>query len=253
MGRETVSGSIRATAARAALARKHAVEPDRVRRFEARMARLADVRRRVNSEKRWCILRTSSLSTVALLDDLESAGFDVWTPTQVIEAKMGRARDTVERCTAMLPSFVFAAESDAADLLRLSLNPAKSSVDFTVFLHRDRVPFIKDSALAPMRQMEEDAVIARHELRASRALQTIRRLLVEEAKTERERLAKMRNSACPVPVGAAVTLSSGAWAGKSGVVVKSVRGVTTINMGGAFDVKIDTFLLASDLLERASA
>jgi hypothetical protein len=231
--------------ARAVLSKRHAIEPQRVIRFEARMARLADVRRREQPPKRWCILRTSSRTTVALLDDLEKAGFDVWTPTQVIEKRFGRARETVERCTAIMPSFLFASEDDAANLLRLSSDPMKRCVDFSVFHHRDQVPLIADRDLAALRGMEDLATAGRDQAKE-------RRRRHAELSTEKQRLAVLRNGAKPIPAGQSVRMPEGAWGGMLGIAVKSERGVTTVNLGGLMDVKIDTFLLVSDILERKS-
>jgi hypothetical protein len=65
-------------------------------------------------------------------------------------------------------------------------------------------------------------------------------------------LALLRNSAAPIPAGKQVRMPEGAWAGLAGIVVKSDRGVTTVDLGGILTVKIDTFLLASDILEGRS-
>lgn len=234
----------RATIARQRLARRHAVEPERVKRFELRMARLADVRRREQSGKRWCILRTASRSTVALLDDLEGAGFDVWTPTEVIKARAGRARESIERCIPMMPSFIFAAENDAANLLRLSADPTRRNVDFTVFHYRERVPLIADRDLGTLRDMEEVA-------RARREQQLEQDRRQAAAASEKARRAALRNGARPIPVGSEVQMPSGAFSGMAGIVIESSRGVTTVSLGGLHPVKIDTFLLAADILEAA--
>jgi hypothetical protein len=242
--------SIRSVTNRRTL-KRHAIEPDRVMRFEARMARLADVRRREQSAKRWCILRTSSRGTVALLDDLARAGFDVWTPTQVIEKRVGRNGVRVERCMAMMPSFLFAAEDDAANLLRLSLDPMKRCTDFSVFHYRERVPLIADRDLLAVRDMEISALTARDEMKTAREQALERKRLADEARNERERRALLRKYVPSLPIGQAVLMPEGAWSGTSGIVVKSERGITTVNMGGVFDIKIDTFLLSTGILEPA--
>lgn len=208
------------------------------------MARLAKIRRRETSTPpKWCILRTSARSTVALLDELEQAGFTVWTPVEVVVRRMGKHRIPGERCSPMLPSFVFAAEADAANLLRLSVSPERTCPPFTVFLHRDKIPFIADDSLKALRDSESGIA----ELRARR-LESQRR--AAEQAEQRKGRAAMRRHAEPMPLGAEVQVPGSAFVGAAGIVIESSSSSTVVRLG-LIELKVDTFLLRSDILDNA--
>jgi len=215
----------RITEARASLAVRYEADPDSISRFNARMARLSAARRnqRTNA-KRWCILRTSSRSTISLAESLEQAGFETWTPIAVAEKRISRARDRVEILSPLMPSFVFASADGVSDLFRLSADPLKRHVDFSVFHFGDRVPVISDRELETLRDIEGN----RH-----------------SARILRERRQKHR--AEPIAVGQVVRISEGPFGGLEGIVEES-NGRDTVMCFGGMKVKVDTFILRSDVI-----
>ena len=209
------------------LAAKHAANPERVKRFEARMAALGNVRRREHepaNPKRWCILRTSPISTISLTDALEEAGYEVWTPTEIVEKRVGRSRDRVDRLAAIMPGFIFAASGNAADLLRLSGNPSKQVADYSVFLQRDRIPLIADTSMDTLRDAEADAAVRR----------------IKQKQRD-------KTKAQPFVCGDEIKMSAGAFGGLPGFVEES-DGRFTLVCFGKLRVKIDTFILRSDII-----
>ena len=216
----------RVSKAMRALSARHAIEPQRIQRFEARMSRLTDVRKRGANAERWCILRTSARNTVQLVDELESDGFDVWTPIEIEEKRVGKSRDRLERCQALMPSFVFGAERDVSNLLRLSANPLKRCSEFSVYHARDRVPLIADRNLGPLRDREASGMLQR----------------------DRVKREVLRRKAQSLPIGHMVNMPDGAFGGLSGVVMRSRGPKTTVSLNGQMEIEVDTFLLLSDAI-----
>lgn len=192
------------------------------------MSNLAAVRKRAHEEAagtRWCILRTSPGATISLADTLAGEGFDVWTPIEVITKRaVTRGRPRVDTLSPIMPSFVFAAEAEAADLLRLSANSRRQHADFSVFHYRDRIPLIRDEDLDKLREAEEDA--------AARRVKQLRR---------------DRRKAEPFAEGEEIKISGGAFGGLPGRIEESDERFTLVCFGNLC-IKMDTFLLRTDIL-----
>ncbi len=191
------------------------------------MAALSAVRRRGEDQAgptRWCILRTSPSSTITLTDSLTDAGFEVWTPMEIGTKRARHSRDRIDRLAAIMPSFIFASAENAADLLRLSGNPVKQHADFSVFHHRDRVPLVSDRALDTLRDAEEQA--------AAKRVKQMRR---DCRKAE------------PFGLGDEIKIGHGAFGGLPGIIEES-DGRFTLVCFGTMRVKMDTFILRSDVI-----
>lgn len=228
----------RINAARKALAAAHERNPESIARFNARMARLSAGRRhQESSSKRWCILRTSARSTIALTEALERDGYDVWTPMHVIERRIRTRRAKVESIHPIMASFVFADAAIVGDLFRLAADPTTNHPSFSVFHFGDRIPIISDISLAKLREVEEEAV-TRQEDRA-------RRRRIEQDRDAR-RLA--RKNVEPLPVGQAVRIAEGPFGGMTGIIERS-NGRKTILVFDGRQVEVETFLLRSDVID----
>lgn len=102
----------------------------------------------------WCILRCSGPNTLPLLTSLTKAGFEVWTPVELITRRVPKANVKRRLENAMLPSYLFAAADRLIDLIQLANTPGKDHRDFRVFKQLDRFPLIADATLAPLRLEE---------------------------------------------------------------------------------------------------
>ena len=170
---------------------------------------------------RWCILRTAGARTLPLADSLAEAGFEVWTPRQVIKRRLRRNGEPAQISVAMLPTFVFARAihlPDLARVLALAINPHPA---FSIFRYAGRIPLIADSAADGLRREEERAALA-------------------ERKKERVNFAR----------GAPVRVEDGAWQGLSGVVVSSSGKEAVISFGGTARATIASWLLRVDDVEQ---
>lgn len=117
----------------------------------------------------WCILQTSPSSTVRLAASLREAGIDAWTPVEVQERRVGRARKRVDVLLPITPTFVFAPLDRMGELLEQSHSPArlfrvwdaelrrmvtKGCPFFRVFRHAGEYPSLSEAQLAPLRHLE---------------------------------------------------------------------------------------------------
>lgn len=166
----------------------------------------------------WCILRTSGRNTLGLAESLSNAGFDSWTPQEVLVRRATRAKTRVERPMPIMPTFVFARARDVSDLIRLAATPRKKQPDFSVFHYQGRIPLVSDRAIEPLRTAE------------LRAVPKARKRMFQP--------------------GQAVHLPEGAFTGLSGIVEES-NGKFTLVCFGRTRVKIDTFLLRPDDANKA--
>ena len=145
-----------------------------------------------DNERLWCVLRTTSASTIPLLKSLTALGMEVWTPVHVQKRQMPRTKAKVTREVAMMPTYLFARVAHLHDLVQLAVLPVKDHRDFRIFQHMNRYPLVSDAGLAALRTEE-------------RKLQ-----VVEKAKPA-------------FGVGAKVRFAEGGFEGLSGV-VESVKG-----------------------------
>lgn len=117
----------------------------------------------------WCILRCASSQTLNLAASLSEAGFEVWTPREIREKRMGKKREIIEQEMPILPEWVFASMEDLTDLLNLSHSSGlpyrvwdkrlrrivlRDHPRFQVFRMHGTVRPQADNVLAPLRELE---------------------------------------------------------------------------------------------------
>jgi len=172
--------------------------------------------------RKWCILRTAGRRTLPLAESLAAAGYDVWTPRIIVSRRIPRSRARREQPAPLMPTFVFASTDRLADLRALAGAMVKDHPDFSIFHHFGLVPVINDADLEHVRAAEKAMAPKRKPKRAA-----------------------------PLPAGERVRIPSGAFAGLSGIVESSDGRHTLVCFGGRLSVKIDTFLLVSDVVKDA--
>lgn len=191
------------------------------------MAALAAVRRREERAepdpvKRWCILRTARSTTVELADALTKAGYEAWTPVEVITRRATRSRQRIDSMSAIMPTFVFADSANALELIGIASHFANDLPDFSVFRGLDRAGTITDIVLNRLRQFEEDVA-------------------------ERRARQLPRRRAMPFTSGEEIRLNGGAFGGLVGVIDQSTDRTTYVLFGN-LRVKIDTSQLREDVI-----
>jgi len=117
----------------------------------------------------WCILRMSEGATLPVMDALCADGFDVWTPEETQQRRVGLARKRVSRRAPLLPGFVFARYDRLRELVDLARTPAqafrawdaeqrcmvtKGRPYFSVFRVGASYPAVSDGALDALRVAE---------------------------------------------------------------------------------------------------
>ncbi len=169
--------------------------------------------------KDWCILRTSGPRTLAVARSLCAAGFDAWTPTQVVSRRKGRKRERVETDAPIIPTFVFARVAALPDLLRITTAPVSEYPPFSIFRYRDTFPAIADASLSALRD--------------------------EEARLHHQRRKQERHV---IPIGSNITMREGPFTGLTGIVEAGSGKEATVNFGSGFVVTIATYLLQLEVI-----
>jgi hypothetical protein len=168
---------------------------------------------------RWCILRTNSRRTLNLVAGLKDRGIAAWTPQLQLDQRLPRSKVRREKTTALMPSFVFAKAEHIEPLLALSHRPGTLE-PFTVFHYLGTIPLIADRDIEPLR-LAERAAVPKHKRRIYRP-------------------------------GQAVRVPEGSFEGMRGIVEQSDGQYTLVAFGGAFRVKIGTFILEPDVVGAAA-
>jgi transcription antitermination factor NusG len=102
----------------------------------------------------WCILRTKPSATLRLAGSLASAGFDVWTPVEIVQPVPGLKRKGPQ---AMIPRYVFAKGHHADELLSMSYGRHRHA-QFHLVMIADRVARVRDANLQQLRDAETMSV-----------------------------------------------------------------------------------------------
>lgn len=117
----------------------------------------------------WCILRTSPSQTLKLAASLQEAGYEVWTPVEIVTRRLPRSRRRIEQMVPITPSFVFAAQESLGELIALARSAALSHLvwdkverrmvqrgfpQFTLFRSMGAYPRVSDASLDPLRALE---------------------------------------------------------------------------------------------------
>lgn len=118
----------------------------------------------------WCILRCAASRTLALAESLTEAGFEVWTPVEVVRKRARRTAEREDVRVPIMPSFLFARAGSLDELAALSRSPTlnylqwdrerrrmvtKGHSAFSVFRQHGRYPLVRDHMLAPLRIVEK--------------------------------------------------------------------------------------------------
>lgn len=166
----------------------------------------------------WFVLRTASRGTIPLASSLASAGYDVWTPVEVRSKRRPRSKSRVEVRVPIIASYVFARAHQLGDLIRLSADPARNQ-DFSVLCRHDGVPrLIPDDTLEPLRSAERRTA----------------------PKPPRQQFRP----------GEKVRVPDGSFGGMTGTVEKISGQFAMVGFGGNVRVKISTWLLQADNVDR---
>ena len=213
---------------------------------------------------RWCILRTSGGQTLPLARSLRAAGFDVWTPAREIRKVVRRgtrAEKRLEIDIAILPTFVFARETDLSALADAATQPtsadpaaavtreddwvprigdcerALASISpypqFSIFRHGGRIPLISDREVAGLQEEEREAAATMQAMRDAETREEAERIRIAAIRSEsarrramkemeRARLADLRAQRQALQAGTQVDVAEmPALAGVTGVVESS--------------------------------
>lgn len=207
--------------------------------------------------QRWCILRTSGRSTLPLAQSLAAAGFDVWTPREILSRRRGPARTRIEYEAPLVATFVFARAAAIPALERILILPSSPHPPFSIFRFDGRIPLLAAHSIEGLREAEAERAQAWQEvqdevrrsaehaqLREEQAAQS-RQMHVEHQQKVALRRA-LRATAPAYAIGAEVTVRGPAFAGLTGVVEGREGKAAIVNFGGGMSMKIDAWLLTEE-------
>ena len=207
--------------------------------------------------QRWCILRTSGRSTLPLAQSLAGAGFDVWTPREVISRRRGPARTRIEYEAPLIATFVFARAIAIPALERILMLPSSPHPPFSIFRYYGKIPLLAAHAVDALREEEaerariwqevqdEERRAAEHtRLREEQAAQSRQMHVEHEQKVALRRA--LRATAPTYAAGTEVSVPQSAFAGLTGVVEGRKGRSAIVNFGGSMSMKIDAWLLTEE-------
>ena len=149
-----------------------------------------------------------------------------------------------------MPTFVFAAERHAIDLLTMSRDPACRHPAFSVFRRSNRVPLIGAVGMDGLRDAEATAEAAYAALVEKRTREEQRRGRIAQIQRDRARLKALRSR----PLG---TLGLGTWVevsempalvGLRGEIVEERGNAAVVAFGGALRMEIEAWrMIAVDV------
>jgi transcription antitermination factor NusG len=167
----------------------------------------------------WCILRCRGQDTLKLAASLGQLGYDVWTPVETLNKRIGPMRRKRSDTMPIMPSYIFAQMRHLIDLLGMSQVETNPNAGFSVFRHNGRFPLIAEEDLAPLRAFER------------------KRIPIDQM----PRFTK----------GEMVKLTEGGFAGLSGVVELTRGQYTLVTFPGfPMPIKISSLLLLGDNPQR---
>lgn len=118
-----------------------------------------------------------------------------------------------------MPTFVFARARHLPELAECLERPLNPHPSYSIFRHAGRIPILADSDIANLHRAEDDAKYA----------------------SDRARRKSNRHA---FPIGERVRTDEAGFAGLTGVVKSGDDKFALVSFGGAFEVKIATFLLS---------
>lgn len=107
--------------------------------------------------KDWIILRMAASRTLAVTTSLKAAGFEVWTPMETVSRRRPRSRATAARKVPAMPTYCFARSRHLLDLAAEAISPTSNHPQFSVMQYNDRVVFVSDENLDPLRYGRQQA------------------------------------------------------------------------------------------------
>jgi len=188
----------------------------------------------------WAILRMAGPRTLGVAEALNNAGIEAWTPSQMIEKRRPRSSVKLDIRVPIAPTFVFV-RSEHLPTIRAALAlPICPFPPFSIFQHAGRIPGVADDEITGLRAADAKGEAGWDQILKQRAAQKER-----DARDAARRTLK---------AGVEVKVSAPAFVGMTGVVVDSTRKIATVDLGGGFTIKIDTWLLAeNDVVTRKAA
>jgi hypothetical protein len=220
--------------------------------------RAARHRQRLTAVSRWIILRTSGGQTLPLMRSLREAGLDAWSPARTIRRVLyagRRAERQDEIDVPILPTFVFARETQMELLAELAGAQSTAHPPFSLFRHRGRAPMIADGEIAGLREEEERAGLTMQAMRDAETFEEAEKIRIAAMKTEaarrratkemeRAKLAKLRATPVSIAPGTVVDVAEApAFAGVTGV-VEAINGSSAVVRFGTYSWKIDGWRLS---------
>jgi len=180
--------------------------------------------KRADDGNGWLILRTGGQRTLPLAKSLQGVGLEAWTPMQVITRRRHRSKESVRSEIAIVPTFVFVRHRHLLDVAAILAEPLSPHPPFSIFRYGGRAPIIADRSLADLRAVEG-----------------------------RHKMAVLRAQRRAVPVGQAVRLAEGPFAGLDGVVEGGNGKYAMVNFGGHWRVEVATWLILGDEVPSSTA
>lgn len=188
------------------------------------------------SQGKWCILRTSGGSTLALASKLHDAGYGGWAPRKMESRRRPRSTLTIDREVAIAPTFVFVPAERLDDLWRAHSLPMSPFPQFSIFTLGQRVPLVSEKDIVGLRNEEERAAG------------------IWEAMKQRLEQRQKRSQRYFYPRGSKVTVSGESnFTGLIGIVQSGDNRSAVIDFGGGREWKIDTWRLAPNAIETRSS
>jgi len=107
--------------------------------------------------KDWIILRMAASRTLAVTTSLKAAGFEVWTPMETVSRRRPRSRAMTAQKVPAMPTYCFARSRHLLDLAAEAVSPTSNHPQFSIFQYNDRVVFVSDANLDPLRYGRQQA------------------------------------------------------------------------------------------------
>ena len=104
----------------------------------------------------WIIVRMAASRTQAVTEALRQAGYDAWTPMEMVTKRTPRTRVVkARRLVPSMPTYAFVRAVHAFDLAVEIGCPMTTLPSFSIFRHDDRAALIADRDLDPVRVTEQ--------------------------------------------------------------------------------------------------
>jgi hypothetical protein len=171
----------------------------------------------------WCILRTSGPKTLPLVNSLNAAGIEAWTPRSIKVRKRDK-RDMGDIESPIVPTFVFARARNIARLFQIRAQPTNPHPSFSIFTDHDRgIPLVSELDMAGFRAAEAAANLNHRKVRHR-----------------------------VISPGEMVKPTEGPFAGLTGK-VREVSGQFAVVLFDDFEVKIASWLLPDDVISASKS